>query len=256
MSFVGDRRHPQRERMRLAVLCVSLVALALMTIPAFAGSVAHGKNSGLNGSGSTLPELVRFLVGWALMMLAMMLPTAMSLLASVGQLGGNALAAARLHMFVSAGFIATWMVTGLVFRIGDDAVHSAVNSSDWLSTRPELVGSTTLLLAGAFQFSSLKRSCLTACQQPRSFIYRHWHGIHETREAARIGAAYGLSCVGCCWALMLVMFAFGIASAGGMFAFGAVMALEKNTAFGRKLTVPVGIGLILGALWLAVDVLR
>jgi len=193
-----------------------------------------------------------FLVGWALMLLAMMLPTATTLLAAVGRLGHDRVAARRLQLLAGTGFLSTWVVVGYAFRVGDILVHTTVDSVDWLAARPHLVVAATLFVAGAFQFTSLKHRCLTACRTPTGFVYRHWHGGHAARDAARIGVAYGVSCVGCCWALMLVLFGVGLGNVAWMFALGAVMAVEKNTAIGPRIGAPVGLVLVAVAIGVAV----
>jgi predicted metal-binding membrane protein len=185
-----------------------------------------------------------YLVGWALMMLAMMLPTATGLFAAVARLVDDSAAARSLQAATAAGFLAVWMAVGYAFRAADMLVHAGVDAVGWLSARPHIVAAGVLVLAGGYQFSSLKRRCLTACRTPSSFVYRHWRGRHSLADAARIGVAYGGSCVGCCWALMLVMFAVGMANVVWMLGLGLVMAAEKNTALGRRLSTPVGVGLL------------
>jgi predicted metal-binding membrane protein len=104
-----------------------------------------------------------------------------------------------------------------------------------------------LALAGAFQFSRLKHHCLTRCRTPFSFVVSRWHGIAPRRESLWIGLAHGAFCVGCCWALMLLMFVVGTGSVGWMLALGAVMALEKNLADGwlaRHLGAMIGVTLL------------
>jgi predicted metal-binding membrane protein len=71
-----------------------------------------------------------------------------------------------------------------------------------------------------------------------------WHGRAPRAEAWRLGVDHGLFCVGCCWALMLVMFVVGTGSLGWMLVLAAVMAAEKNLTWGRKLRAPLGLGLI------------
>ncbi len=85
-----------------------------------------------------------------------------------------------------------------------------------------------------------------------SFVTEHWRGSRERSRSFLLGAHHGLFCVGCCWSLMLVMFAVGLGSLGWMLALGAVMAVEKNVSWGRKLSAPLGAvliwcGLALGA---------
>jgi predicted metal-binding membrane protein len=69
----------------------------------------------------------------------------------------------------------------------------------------------------------------------------------------RLGAHHGLYCVGCCWALMLPMFAVGMGSVGWMLLLGAVMAVEKNLPCGRRLSAPLGLALLAPSAWIAVE---
>ena len=100
------------------------------------------------------------------------------------------------------------------------------------------------MLAGLFQFSALKRRCLERCRSPLGQVMAHWRGRRPRREAWELGLAHGLFCVGCCWALMLVMFVVGMGNIGWMLVLGLVMAMEKNLSWGRRLSAPVGLGLI------------
>jgi predicted metal-binding membrane protein len=71
-----------------------------------------------------------------------------------------------------------------------------------------------------------------------------WRGRHDRRNAFWLGVNHGIFCVGCCWALMLLMFGVGVGNLGWMLALGAVMAIEKNLPWGRKLSAPVGLVLL------------
>jgi predicted metal-binding membrane protein len=110
-----------------------------------------------------------------------------------------------------------------------------------------------LLLAGAFQFSKLKYRCLDKCRAPFSFVIEHWRGGDTRWQALRLGAHHGVFCVGCCWALMFLMFAVGTGSIGWMLALGAIMAVEKNMPWGRKLSAPLGIVLLAWGVLIVVD---
>lgn len=196
------------------------------------------------GAGAQLVGIAVFLASWLLMSTAMMLPTTAHLLRDFELTVRRRPERRGLRTLVIAGFLATWIATGYVFRTADLGVHVGVESWGWLQERPQLLSAAVLVSAGLFQFSALKHRCLMACRSPRSFIYRHWHGRNARAEAVRIGIAYGLSCVGCCWALMLVMFAVGTASLVWMLALATVMALEKNTRHGAAMSRPIGVGLI------------
>src|SRR6266446_3475833 len=123
----------------------------------------------------------------------------------------------------------------------DLAVASNVG---WLGSHAWVISAVTLAGAGVYQFSSLKYRCLEKCRSPLSFITEHWHGRGERGQAFILGVHHGLFCVGCCWLLMLLMFAVGVGSLGWMLALGAVMALEKNMPWGRRVSAPLGVALL------------
>jgi predicted metal-binding membrane protein len=180
--------------------------------------------------------LLLFLISWQVMTAAMMLPSSLPLVrmftaASAHTPGRGAALAA----FVG-GYALVWSVFGALAFMGDAGLHAAVNSSPWLTENDWAIGPAVLLLAGAFQFSSLKDACLRSCRHPASFMRRHYR--RGTREGFLLGARHGAFCVGCCWALMLVMFAAGAANLLWMAALTALMVHEKTRPSGAR-TVPV-----------------
>jgi predicted metal-binding membrane protein len=236
-------------RTTLGVAAAALLALVAVGTSPYARYFHHDYQpaSGAGQAGAIL----LFMAGWALMMLAMMLPNAGALLTAAGRLAIDERAARRIQLFAASGFIGAWLAVGYVFRAGDVLVHAGVDTFGWLQARPQLVAASALFVAGAFQFVPLKHRCLTACRSPSGFLYRHWHGEEPVRDALRIGAAYGVSCVGCCWALMLVMFGLGTADVAWMFGIGTIMAVEKNARIGPRLSGPIGVCLLLAAVWVA-----
>ena len=113
-----------------------------------------------------------------------------------------------------------------------------------LAVNAWLFGAAVLIVAGSFQFSSLKYRCLEKCRAPLSFLSQHWRGTGQSARAFLLGAHHGLFCVGCCWALMLLMFAVGTGNVGWMLGLAAIMAIEKNLSWGRRLSTPLGVGLL------------
>ena len=105
-------------------------------------------------------------------------------------------------------------------------------ASPWLTFNGWLIGAAGLALAGLFQFSALKQRCLEQCRTPLWFVTRFWGGQAQRRQAFLLGVHHGLFCVGCCWALMLLMFVVGMGSVGWMLLLGALMAAEKNLPLG------------------------
>lgn len=229
------------------VACSWLVLWAWST-SAYSDYLGHGSGDGGATPVATIPL---FAVGWALMIAAMMLPLAASLVGSFGLVVRRRPDRRRLEAALIAGFFSVWIAVGFAFQAFDGGVHAAVHAVSWLGDRPQLLGAAAFVAAGTFQFSSLKHRCLTACRTPRSFVYRHWRGGRPETDALRIGVAYGVSCVGCCWALMLLLFALAATSLPAMLAVGVLAAAERNTAVGARLSAPVGAGLVVAGVVMA-----
>jgi len=196
---------------------------------------------------STLPWVARisaFLGIWLVMIGAMMLPSVVPLVRLFIPVSARAPNAALARAAFFAGYLAVWMAFASVALAGDRGVHALVEGWAWLGARPELVLGTTLALAGAFQFSPLKNRCLTVCRNPAAFLWQHYR--RGPSGGWLIGVRHGVSCLGCCWALMLVMFATGIGSLAWMVALTAVMVVEKTSRRGARLVAPVGVALIAG----------
>jgi predicted metal-binding membrane protein len=202
---------------------------------------------------STWPWPVRiagFLAVWLVMIGAMMLPTVVPLVRLFVPVSARAPHPGRALAALGAGYLAVWAAFAPLALLGDAGVHALVDRWAWLATRPELVLAATLVLAGLFQFSGLKNACLTACRNPVGYLWQHYR--RGAAAAWRMGLRHGLSCLGCCWALMLVMFGTGVGSLVWMLALTAVMVVEKTTRWGGRLVVPVGIALMSAGLAVAI----
>jgi predicted metal-binding membrane protein len=192
--------------------------------------------------GLTLAALAAFLLGWQVMVAATMLPTTIPMLQHFGRAslkqprGGPALAA-----FVGA-YVALWTVFGFVALVLDGGLHWLVSQQPWLAERDWLFKGFALILAGGFQFSPIKDRCLSECRHPMSFMLHHYRrGI---AGGWQVGLRHGLHCIGCCWALMLVMFTVGVGNLGWMAAIAGIMLLEKTSRIGRRLVPYVGAALV------------
>jgi len=149
---------------------------------------------------------------------------------------------AELVGLLIAGYLLAWMSIGVAAHFLDLALHVIVRKAAWLPSHGWLLGAVILLIA--FQFTRLKYHCLERCRTPLGFIVKHWHGVRPRHEVFRLGLDHGVFRVGCCWAIMLLMFVVGTGNIGWMLILGAVMALEKNAPWGRKLSQPLGAALI------------
>lgn len=196
------------------------------------------------GLPSLLEQASLYVAGWLLMTAAMMLPTTLPLLEIFRRLTQQRPDRTRLVALVILGYVGIWLAFGAVAHLVDMGLHTAFETSAWLQAQGRVLGAVPLLVAGAFQFSALKYRCLDKCRAPLGFVMRYWRGGKAPLQALALGAHHGLFCVGCCWALMSLMFAVGMGNLGWMLMLGAVMAIEKNAAWGRKLSAPLGIALL------------
>jgi predicted metal-binding membrane protein len=194
--------------------------------------------------GETVVPAVLHASAFVLMLSAMMLPTTYPLLAMFRRITGGRPDGARLALLVVGGFLAVWFAFGLVAHALDDALRALAARSAWLTSNGDVVAAGVLAAAGLFQFSALKYRCLEQCHAPFGFVSARWHGRAPSLEAFRLGVDHGVFCVGCCWALMTLMFVVGVGNVGWMLALAVVMAAEKNLPWGRRLRTPLGIGLI------------
>ncbi|EYT53283.1 DUF2182 domain-containing protein [Kocuria sp. UCD-OTCP] len=185
---------------------------------------------------------------WGFMVVAMMLPPALPLLQTVRRLVSHQPDPWRLTVLSAMTFVGAWMVVGAVLVAGDLGVR-ALASSGWLTLDPRWVTGAVLIGAGVYQFTPLKDLCLRGCRSPRSFVLAHWQGRRSSSaETFALSGAYALSCIGCCWALMLICFTVGTAALPAMVALSVIMAAERLVSWGRRLVRPAGFALIaLGA---------
>ena len=221
-------------------------AWALALGLAASGRDAHlGHDTVLGGAGLPAPrDLLVFLVAWQAMTAGMMLPSTLPLVRLFARASrGQARPRLALGAFLAAYFV-VWTGFAGAALAADAGVHGLTGRWGWLQARPEVIGGGVLLLAGVFQFSPLKERCLDACRNPMHFMWR-FYGRGAGR-AWRFGLHHGLFCLGCCWALMLVMFAVGVGSLAVMALLTGVMTLEKTARRGRRLAPVAGVVLLLG----------
>jgi predicted metal-binding membrane protein len=242
-------RAPQRDRAILGGLLIGLAAAAWLALWWWEGS-PYARYMGHAGAVGPLPlEASLFVVGWVLMIVAMMLPSSVPLVVTFGALVGRRPRPGRLVGLLLAGYLVVWGAFGLAAWMADRGIHAAVDALPWLAAHPQLIMGTTLLAAGLWQFSPLRERCLEACRSPLGFVVNRWRGTSPLRESFAMGVAHGAFCVGCCWSLMLVMFGVGLGSLPLMLVLGSLTAIEKNLPAGRRLTRPLGVVLVLAAVY-------
>ena len=161
------------------------------------------------------------------MWLGMMLPA----------IGPVVLAPVLISVGFVAGYLAIWLLIGVVPLLAYLAFHDmpmAAQSSPWLP----VVGGAVLVVAGAYQITPWKGTCLRACRSPFGFVARH--NASGAGGALRAGASYGTYCVGSCWALMAVLLVVGLMNLVWMAAIALVFLAEKNRRHGVLFTRVAG----------------
>jgi len=177
-----------------------------------------------------------FLAMWVTMMVAMMFPTIAPIVLlhrMVIRRGGGGPAATV--SFVG-GYLLVWAAVGVVPLMTLLVFRDVTADAMWVGRACGVV----LLVAGAYQFTPWKQVCLRACRTPLTFLSTHDFG-RGLRGTLRAGASHGAYCLGCCWALMAVLFAVGLMNLTWMAAIAVVFLAEKNWRYGVALTRVVGI---------------
>jgi predicted metal-binding membrane protein len=235
----------------------SLVAIALLAPVSLLVLYLWTTPSG-PASGTTLGRGLIFLAAWLLMSAAMMLPSAMPLLAALARVARGHDARHQLPALAALAYLAVWGSVGVAAWMTSAAAERYL--LPWASARlVAAIAGAALVLAGAYGLSPLAGACLRACRRPFGFLARHWRGGSRARlQAARIGAAYGVSCVGCCVPMIGVMFVVGMANVAVVVAMGLVMAIMKSSAAGTRVAQLLSVALILAGLvtgigWLPVS---
>ena len=208
-------------------------------------NTGNGPDTPGPGSDLDVAALGVLIGGWAVMVVAMMLPPALPMLQMLRRLVGRR-SHPRLLMTLGAfGFIGVWVVVGAALVGNDAALRALSDRSDWLSEHQYVIAGIVLIGAGTYQFTRLKNSCLRACRTPRGFAIAHWRGQRPAAvEMLTVTSAYALSCVGCCWALMAVSVVVSAAAElVVMIVMSLVMAAERLASWGARLARPAGVAI-------------
>jgi predicted metal-binding membrane protein len=191
---------------------------------------------------------------WAVMMLGMMLPSASPMLLLFGGIARRSARAASAVSGQIYAFAAGYLVVWAVFSVGATALQRLLATLLFVSPMMEattpVVGAALLIIAGAYQLTPIKQSCLRTCRSPLGFLMSRWRP--RVAGAFRMGLEHGTLCVGCCWALMLLLFAGGVMNLAVIAALTAFVAFEKLTPFGTRGARLGGVLLIVGGLLMLV----
>ena len=254
----------RRHRDRLAVLgglagitvaaWVYIVVTAHRMVTASGGMNADSMADAMTGVKPwTATEFGLTFAMWALMMVAMMVPTAAPMTLMYAAVARKAAAQhdplAPTFIFVT-GYITIWVIFSLVATVSQHALDQAALLSPMMVSASGGLGAAILIAAGLYQLTPLKNACLKNCRTPAHFMSRYWRT--GNLGAFRMGLRLGAYCVGCCWILMALLFVGGVMNLLWIAAIAIFVLLEKTIPFGDVSGRVAGAAMILfGALSLA-----
>jgi predicted metal-binding membrane protein len=187
---------------------------------------------------------------WAVMMVAMMVPTAAPMILLFATV--NRRRREQQGPFVPtgvflAGYVVVWSGFAALATLAMWGLHSAALLSSMMVSTSPLLGGALLVVAGIYQWSPLKRICLTHCRTPLGFLMGEWR--EGTWGALRMGLRHGSYCVGCCWVLMALLFVTGVMNLLWVAAIAAFVLVEKVAPAGPWLSRVTGLLLAVGGAW-------
>lgn len=200
------------------------------------------------------PAMGLVLAMWVAMIFAMMLPSAGPMIVTYAEIADTAARQGKRvvsPLVLTAGYITVWLGFAVAATVLQTVLTVLAMLDRSMVAASGLFAGAVFIGAGAYQFSALKHACVTQCQRPFPFFFANWS--ETPRGVFRLGWRQGLYCVGCCFALMLVMFAVGVMNVVWMAALGAIMTVEKvstTTRFSRAVgaaLIAIGVGIIVYA---------
>jgi predicted metal-binding membrane protein len=241
-SEQGSRGFPRETAVSVALLAAALVAWIVVY------ERMHGMDS---GPGTDLGGLGWYVGIWVTMMAAMMLPSVAPMVlmfSAISSSRARSRSAAPTWIFV-AGYLLAWTAYGLAaYGVYRAAKAAAPDFLAWDQAGRYLAGGG-LALAGLYELTPLKAVCLRHCRGPMHFVLRGWH--EGAGGALRMGFEHGVYCVGCCWGLMVALFALGVMSLTWMAAIAGLIFVQKVLPLGNRLAPVFAIAFVAVGIWVA-----
>ncbi len=186
---------------------------------------------------------------WAVMMVAMMLPSASPMIAMYARIARSRGDSLRYAVWFFAGaYVVVWTLFSVAATAGQFVLQRAALLRADLTT-PPLIGAIILAAAGVFQLTPLKDACLGHCRSPLGFFMTEWRS--GSGGAFAMGFRHGAFCVGCCWALMALLFVMGAMNLAWVAALSAFVRIEKATPWGRAIARTSGVAMVIAGIALA-----
>ncbi len=246
----------RRDRAVLALVLIAIPALCWTWIVAMARDMdgpMTGASAWMMSVDWDARRVVLLWAMWAVMMAGMMLPSAAPVILLYAraararpEVGG---AGMRIHA-LAFGYLLVWALFSAAATWLQRVLSTRLLLTPMMEPAVPAAAAAVLLVAGLYQLTPFKQVCLRSCRAPIAFMTEHWQpGV---AGAVRMGVVHGLYCLGCCWALMLVLFAGGVMNLTVIVALTVWVLVEKLAPFGEQ-SARVGGALLVGvAVWMLV----
>lgn len=249
-----------RQRLTLITGITAMVVLSWLYLIDMAVEMAAMPMEGMSMEGMSMEhmvmpmswgalELALLFVMWAVMMVAMMLPSATPMILTFLSINQKRQSAQRpvvpTYIFI-AGYLVVWTAYSLAATALQWVLHEQALITSGMATSGALLSGLILIVAGGFQLTPLKNVCLQNCRSPLTFLMSEWREGY--RGAFVMGLRHGSYCVGCCWALMLLLFVAGVMNLLAVALIAVFVLLEKLVPKGELVARASGSLLILAGL--------
>jgi predicted metal-binding membrane protein len=225
------------KRQRVVILAALAVIAALAWLHLFlAAADMTAAMAGMDRTMTMPPrgatELGLLFAMWAVMMVGMMLPSVAPVILTFATVNRNQRARGETYVptaLFTAGYLLAWAGFSLAATLAQEALERAALLSPMdMTTNSRLLGGLLFLAAGLYQFTPVKLACLRLCRSPLDFVVNHWRD--GPGGALRMGVTHGLYCLGCCWILMLLLFAGGVMNLLWVAILAIAVLIEKLAA--------------------------
>jgi predicted metal-binding membrane protein len=190
---------------------------------------------------------------WVVMMIGMMTPSVAPMILIYARVGRQAMMQGKPFAasgWFAAGYLLAWFAFSLAATAAQWGLERAALLTPMMESASNILGAAVLVLAGLYQWTPLKDACLSYCQSPLTFIMRHGGFRRNPAGALTLGFQHGIYCIGCCWALMVLLFVGGVMNLLWIAALAILVLFEKITPFGRIIARVAGVACIAAGVWL------
>jgi predicted metal-binding membrane protein len=257
----------RRDRAVVIVALAIITALAWADLAWLADDMAMGGMDMIGyrmipaGRGLMMPadapwqpiEFGYVLVMWVVMMIGMMMPSAAPMILIYARVGRQAAVQGKPFAasgWFAGGYLLAWTTFSLVATSAQWALERAALLTPMMESASNRLGAAVLILAGVYQWTPLKEACLSGCRSPLLFIQQHGGFRPEPQGALALGFRHGIYCIGCCWALMALLFVGGVMNLLWIAVLAILLLLEKIAPLGRFVARIAGLCFISFGAWL------